>query len=171
MTHETRLYPHAPKPAELTSKQRRRVRDLLAFVHVTGRRAGGLVAKYKAAQVISYATDYTRESMCFLIDSRALSDYDVTNHPFVNLAAILRTRGYRYIEPRRHGRAQKWITFRRGNPEAGQKYDEITLLDVSRAVWIKGTHSSGSFELVRGYAKQLGCACYEDYSQVEEAVA
>ncbi len=171
MTHTTRLYPLAPKPAELTPKQRRRVRDLLAFVHVTGRRAGGLVAKYKAAKVVSYATDYTRESMCFLIDSRALSDYDVTNHPFVNFAAILRTRGYRYIEPRRHGRAQKWIKFQRLDHEPGQKRDEVTLCDVSSSVYITGKHSRVVFELLRGYAGQVGCSCYENYSQVEEAVA
>lgn len=171
MTHTTRLYPHAPRPDELTPKQRRRVRDLLAFVHVTGRRAGGLVAKYKAAQVVSYATDYTRESMCFLVDSRALSDYDVTNHPFVNLAAILATRGYRYNPPRRHGRAQKWITYRRIDHEPGTRHDEITLGDVSSAVWISGTHPAGTFALLRGYAKQVGCSCYDRFSEVEEAVA
>lgn len=173
MDYTSKLYKFAPTPAELTAKQRRRVRDLFAYTYATGDKVGGLVAKHVAAEVICYATGYDSDSRRVVIDSRALSDYDVANHPLVNFSAILKTRGYRRAEGYTPGRPQKWIKFIRVDTDDGKrKRDEVTICNISSSVYITGKHSRGVFELLRGYARQVDCKCYENYSEIiDEAVA
>ncbi len=169
MIYTSRLYKFMPKREALTPKQRRRVRDLLAFVHVTGDKCGGLVTKHVAATILCYATGFDSDSSRVVVDSRALSDYDVANHPFVNFAAILVTRGYRRVNGYTPGRAQKWVKFERVDTDS--KRDTVTLCNISSSVFISGTHPAGTFELLRNYAKQVDCECYETNSTVEGAVA
>lgn len=169
MIHTSRLYRVTPNPEVLTPKQRRRVRDLLAFVHVTGDKAGGLIAKHVAAMIVNYAVVFDAASSRVFVDSRALSDYDVTNHPFVNFAAILVTRGYRRVDGYTPGRPQKWVKFERVDTDS--KRNTVTLCNITSSVYITGTHPPGTFELTRGYAEQVGCTCYEKFSEVEGAVA
>lgn len=168
MSYTSKLYKFTPEPAQLLPKQRRRVRDLLAFIHATGDKCGGLVSKHVAATIVCYATGFDSASSRVVVDSRALSDYDVTNHPFVNFAAIIKTRGYRLVPGYTPGRPQKWVKFRRTDTDAR---DEITICNVTSSVYISGNHPAGSFELLRNYAKQVGCTCYEKFSEVEGAVA
>ncbi len=168
MSYTSKLYKFTPEPAQLLPKQRRRVRDLLAFIHATGDKCGGLVSKHVAATIVCYATGFDSDSSRVVVDSRALADYDVTNHPFVNFAAIIKTRGYRLVPGYTPGRPQKWVKFRRTDTDAR---DEITICNVTSSVYISGNHPAGSFELLRNYAKQVGCTCYEKFSEVEGAVA
>jgi len=168
MDYTSKLYKFTPKPEALTAKQRRRVRDLLAFIHATGDKTGGLVSKHVAAEIICYATGFDSPSGRVVIDSRALSDYDVTNHPFVNFSAIIKTRGYRRADGYTPGRPQKWVKFLRTDTDDGAR-NQITICNVTSSVYITGKHPAGTFELLRNYAKQVDCKCYEQHSEVEGA--
>lgn len=173
MEYTRELYNLAPKPAELTAKQRRRIRDLLAFCHVTGHRAGGLVRRYVASTVLLYATGLERCStegstdyvgLRTVVDHRALADYDVQNHPLVNLHTLLTARGFKVCDPRKRGRAQQSLRYKH---EDGRT--EVSISDVSSWVSVYGAPSDEVLGLVKGYASRVGCGCSDDWTDASRA--
>jgi len=166
MSYTSKLYQYAPRAAELTAKQRRRIRDLLAFVFVTGCKPGGLVSKYPAARAVLYSTGYQRGSHTAEVDPTCLTDWDIPNHPFANLNAVLIARGYCRQERRRRGRPQKWVDY--VNEHGG----EITIHNVSDGVYLSGKFPQRDLDIAKGYAAQVECGLYDRWSEViEEAVA
>lgn len=147
-----------PRREDLTPKQRRRIRDLLAFVHATGQSCRGLVAKHAAGTTLLFGTDYDLESRRAVVHSQLLSDYDVENHPFVKLHPVLEAAGYMRTRPR--SRPQQYIRYRRLDDEHGR--NEITIRQVSVAVWLNGQIPVDVVEDVREYAADVGARCYDD---------
>ena len=162
--YQTGLYEFAPDHKTLTKAQRENVRRMLAFVYVTGARTKNLQSRHAAGKVLENATGYDRSSHGYSVDDAALADYDVQNHPFVNLAAILRSRGYYFSDAHRGATGQKHVELVHPNNSGAR----ITLFRITDFVVVRGTHGAGVLNLVSGYAEQFGA---EVWDRSAEAVA
>jgi len=167
MSYTSRTYNCAPYPEELTAKQRRRIRDLLAFVFVTGRMPRGLLARHSAGATILFCTGWDNAHSGAEVDARSLADYDVVNHPLCKLNALLIAADYK-LDVDRRGRCQN--NFRYLAP-TGAARDRIALYYITRGVHIEFAHSERIETYVRAYCEQVGGTCWDSYLRYTEGEA
>lgn len=154
-----------PRPADLTAKQRRRIRDLLAFVHATGQRCRGLVTKHAAGTTLLFGTGYD-DSGRFVVHSELLSAYDVDNHPFVAFHAALEACGF--LRERSRSRPQQYVSYRRYHSSFNtdpQPRDYVSVRQVSEAVFLHGKIPSDVEELCVEYVKEIDARLYDGYQR------
>lgn len=152
MSYTCKTYDCAPRAEDLTPKQRRRIRDLLAFVFVTGKMPRGLVSKHPAGSTILFCTGWEDAHAGAEVDSRSLAEYDVVNHPLCKLHALLISAGYTLDVDRRRSPQNH---FRYLAP-TGEQRDRISLYYISRGVHMEFAHSGQVETYVRAYAEQVG---------------
>jgi len=152
MSYTTHTYGSAPRFEDMTPKQRRRTRDLLAFVLISGRMPRGLHYKQAAGSVILFCTGWPDVHASATIDDRTLREFDVANHPLCKLHALLVSAGYT-LELDRRGRVQNHIRY---IAPTGEQRDRISLYQISRGIHMEFAHSERVETYVRAYAEQVG---------------
>ncbi len=158
MSYTCRTYDCAPRAEDLSPKQRRRIRDLLAFVFVTGRMPRGLVSKHAAGSTILFCTGWDDAHAGAEVDARSLAEYDVVNHPLCKLNALLISAGYTLDVPKRRAPQNRFSYY----APTGER-DRISIYQISKGVNIDFEHSERVEQFVRAYCEQVGGTCYDLY--------
>lgn len=164
MSYTCRTYDCAPKVEDLSLKQRRRIRDLLAFVFVTGKMPRGLVTKHPAGSTILFCTGWEDTLAGAEVDARSLADYDVVNHPLCKLNALLISAGYTVDVGRRRAPQNNFSYI----APSGDTHDAISFYQISRGVNIRGSHRGNVAMYARAYAEQVGAWLSDKGRKIEE---